>query len=69
VRDDPSEKLRGRVTISQRLVFFIQMIKPKRQLTVTPSQPSPSADKSLYVFNSLGINERRRIGEKHRRLK
>jgi hypothetical protein len=28
VRDDPPKKLRGRVTISQRLGFFIQIIKP-----------------------------------------
>jgi hypothetical protein len=55
VRDDPPKKLRGRVTISQRLGVFIQKIKPKRQRTVTPSQPSPSAGNSLFVFNSLGI--------------
>jgi hypothetical protein len=63
VRDDPSETLRGRVTISQRLVLFIQMIKPKRQLTVTHSQPSPSADSSLYDIKSIGIYEQRRIAK------
>src|ERR1035437_348273 len=41
--------------ISQRLSLYIRIIKSKRQRTVTPSQPSPSADKSLLVFNPLGI--------------
>jgi hypothetical protein len=43
--------------ISQRLVLCIRLIKPKRQRTVTPFQTSPSADKSLYVFNRIGIDK------------
>ena len=57
MRGDPPEKLRGRVTISQRLGILMQKIKSKRQRTVTSSQPSPSADKSLFVFNPLGIEK------------
>jgi hypothetical protein len=37
VRDDPPEKLRGRI-ISGRLGLLIRNIKPKRQHTVTPCQ-------------------------------
>jgi hypothetical protein len=54
VRDDPLEKLRGRI-ISGRLGLLIRNIKPKRQRTFISSQPSPSAAKSLFVFNPLGI--------------
>ena len=56
VRDDPLEKLRGRI-ISGRLGLLIRNIKPKRQRTFISSQPSPSAAKSLFVFNPLGIEK------------
>jgi hypothetical protein len=54
MRDD-LETITLTSAISQRLGILIRIIKPKRQRTVTPSQPSPSADKSLLVFNPLGI--------------
>ena len=47
----------------------MQKIKSKRQRTVTSSQPSPSADKSLFVFNPLGIEKQRQIGKKIREAK
>jgi hypothetical protein len=68
VRDD-AEKIARTVTISGRLGLFIRIIKPKRQCTVTSFQTSPSADKSLFVFNSLGIKEQRQIGKKIREAK
>jgi hypothetical protein len=54
MRDD-LETITLTSAISQRLVLCIRLIKPKRQRTVTPFQTSPSADKSLLVFNPLGI--------------
>jgi hypothetical protein len=56
VRDDPPKKFRGRI-ISGRLGLLIRNIKPKRQRTFISSQPSPSAAKSLFVFNPLGIEK------------
>jgi len=56
VRDD-LETITLTSTISQRLVLCIRLIKPKLQRTVTPFQTSPSADKSLYVFNRIGIDK------------
>src|ERR1019366_10171880 len=52
-RHSAENNLRGCVALSQRLSLYIRIIKSKRQHTVTPSQPSPSAAKSLLVFNLL----------------
>jgi hypothetical protein len=60
ISDIPPKKSRGCVALSQRLGLYIRIIKPKRQRTITFYQPSPSADKSLFVFNPLGI-ERTKI--------